>query len=98
MKALPITQCSPHRVITEKELKHFQFVFDKMDQWRKSVNDKSVRIGIYYNQDEIQFKEMWNNSTGKDLDKLKLFLSENWLMVDKDGELRDIKDYKKWCM
>ena len=98
MKTLPTTQCSQHRVITEKELEHFEFLFDKMEQWRKSVNDRSVRVGVMYDMNEVGFKEFWNNTVGKDLDKLKSFLSENWLIEDKDGELRDIKDYKKWCM
>ncbi len=99
MKVLPTNQCSPHhRVITEKELEHFQFVFDKIKAWKTHVNDSSVRVGIMYDQNEIQFKEFWNNSVGKNLDKLLLYLSENWLIEDKDGVLRDINEYKKWCM
>ena len=99
MKVLPVSQCSPHhRVITEKELEHFQFVFDKMEAWRKSVNDKSVRVGIMYNQDTIAFKKFWNDSVGKTLDKMKLYLAENWMIYDEDGVLRDINEYKKWCM
>jgi len=98
MKVLPANLCFQPRVITKKELEHFQFVFDRIEGWRKQVNDRSVRVGIMYNQDEIAFKEFWNNSVGKTLDKLKLYLAENWMIYDVNGELRDINEYKKWCM
>jgi len=75
-----------HRVITKEELNHFQFIFDKMDAWRKSAN----------NDECPHFVKFWNKSVGKDLDKLKEFLSDNWLIEEKDVGLVSIKEYKKW--
>jgi len=85
-----------HRVLTKKELKHFQFVFDKMEAWKKSVNDKSIRIGIYYNQDEILFKKYWNETVGKELDNIKKFILDNWLIEDKELGLINIGHYKRF--
>jgi len=87
---------SHHRVITKEELKHFTFIFDKMDAWKKSVNDESERIGIMYNNDVISFKKFWNDTVGKDLNELKKYLSENWLIEDEQIGLMDIKDYIRW--
>ena len=77
-----------HRVITKEELNHFKFLFDKMDAWKKSANA----------DEDKSFAQFWNETVGKDLDKLKLFLSENWLLEDKDLGLVDIKDYMKHHM
>lgn len=74
-----------HRVITKKELNHFKFLFDKFEAWKKSAN----------NDKDPSFVKFWNDTVGKDLDKLKLFLSENWLIKDKDMGLVDIKRYMK---
>ncbi len=74
-----------HRVITKEELDHFTFLFDKMDAWKKSANaDK-----------DPSFVKFWNSTVGKDLDKLKLFISENWLIEDEQRGLVDIKYYMK---
>jgi len=75
-----------HRMITEKELQHFEFIFDKMEAWKKSAN----------NDECPSFVQFWNESIGKELDKMKEFLSDNWLLEDNDIGLVSIKDFKKW--
>ena len=77
-----------HRVITKEELDHFTFLFDKMDAWKKSAN----------NDEDLGFRQFWNETVGKDLNKLKKFISENWLIEDEQRGLIDIKDYMKWHM
>lgn len=80
---LPNTQCSPHREITKKELKHFQFVFDKLKAWKKSANNDS----------DPSFVEFWNNTAGKKIDSIIKFLEQNYFIGD--DTLEEVKKYAK---
>jgi len=79
---------SHHRVITKEELKHFEFIFDKFEAWKKSAN----------NDEDKSFVKFWNETVGEDLNKMKKYISDNWLIEDKDIGLVSIGHYFKWSV